>query len=212
MEKAEEGIRAVKDDLSLSFVERAHRISAIYEETAVRLHSARADKEMLRKVFMQHADYLMGEIPYSPDLGEVAVRAGERNVRLAEYLYRPGSPDAVEAWKLLAYVLVASERYSEAIEFFKKAVDTLEETPGTEQEEIMGLVEFIGICYLKLGKYDEALEYLTKAYSFYLKDEVTHRKGLRSVCYDLAELYFETGNHEKWKEFDEKFWLYSDDH
>ena len=117
---------------------------------------------------------------------ERAVALYNRNIRI--YLLRPAAPDTglAMAYNGLGTVNLLLNKYTEALEEYKKAIDVYERSNHTRNVNYTGSLQNIGIVYSMTGNYEKAEQY-------FLKSLKVNQEVMQADDPKLALLYLNMG-------------------
>jgi tetratricopeptide (TPR) repeat protein len=99
----------------------------------------------------------------------------------------------IEAWKMLAYTLNADERYDEALPYYDRAIQRLEEA-GEHSQAARQKIGYVAALF-HAGRYKEALNIARAAEKWFLghNDEF----GFARLATNIANLYHRTDDHQQ---------------
>src|SRR5207247_6011131 len=86
-----------------------------------------------------------------------------------------------EAWRMMAYALTADEQYSEAIEYYDRAIPALE-AAGEHEKAARSSIGYV-IALFHAGKYDKALDIASTAERWFR--DANDESGYARLCQNV---------------------------
>src|ERR1051326_3443990 len=99
----------------------------------------------------------------------------------------------IEAWRMLALTLNGNEQYQEAIPYYKKAIEKLEET-GQHALAVRMRIGYISVL-ANTGQYREALETVRPAEIWLEKNPDPHARA--RLLINTGMVYWSLSDHTK---------------
>ncbi len=129
-----------------------------------------------------HSYYKMGELSLALDYGRKAFN-------IASIEYGDNSKEIISISHLIGYIYITKGNYNDAIEYFKKILNIIENNNDDEWTLITSY-NCIGLCYVNQGYLNEAYDYYTKAYELTKKMyDQNHPRIAESLNYLGGVLY-----------------------
>ncbi len=97
----------------------------------------------------------------------------------------------IEAWRMLAYSLTANEQFEDAIPYYKRSIEGLEQA-GEAAQAARSKLGYIAALY-HLGRYPEALDVVRTAEEWFRENK--DESGLARLCTNVANLYDRLDDH-----------------
>src|SRR5439155_11022268 len=97
----------------------------------------------------------------------------------------------LEAWRMLAYSLTANEQYEEAIPYYRRAIERLEDI-GESRQAARAKLGYIAALF-HTGRYDQALKVARSAEAWFEKNN--DESGFARLCTNIANLYHRLDDH-----------------
>jgi len=97
----------------------------------------------------------------------------------------------LEAWRMLAYTLTANEQYEEAIPYYARALERLEQI-GESGQAARAKLGYIAALF-HTGRYDQALQVARTAEAWFEKNK--DESGFARLCTNIANLYHRLDDH-----------------
>ena len=150
-------------------------------------------EEELQQTFDRMWNEIRGAKLYA---GQPRSEASAQSVMLASRALQLATDSSSErfllqAWRMLAYSLTANEQYEEALPYYQRAIERLEQTgePGQAARAKLGYIAAL----FHTGRYDRALDVARTAEAWFEKndDEI----GFARLCTNIANLYHRLDEH-----------------